>query len=82
MAQGMLAAKGMGWAFVLLMLNPMAPIVILYRWVLLAPNFSQPELEPNLLMFYTCLMLIVSVGFFTLGRIIFSHYSRKFADEL
>ncbi len=77
-----LTEMNMHRAFTLLMLNPMSPIVILYRWSLLAPEFSQPEIPPDLLLFYTGAALVISIVLYYIGRVIFKHYSGRFADEL
>lgn len=82
LAQEKLVEMHKEWVFALLMLNPMSPIVILYRWVLLAAEFSQPELNKYLLIFYICMALIISLLLYVIGRLVFRHYSRRFADEL
>ncbi|MCD6384408.1 ABC transporter permease [Candidatus Sumerlaeota bacterium] len=82
LAQEKLVEMHKEWVFTLLMLNPMTPIIILYRWVLLAADFSQPELNKYLLLFYVCMALIISLLLYLIGRLVFRHYSRRFADEL
>ena len=82
LAQDTLQERGMGWAFVVIMINPMTPFVVLYRWIFLAGAFSQPELAPMLLLVYLGIGLCTSLIFYITGRAVFKHYGRKFADEL
>lgn len=82
LASEKLPEMNMQWAFVLLMLNPMTPIILLYRWTLLSPEYSQPELSPDLLLIYSGTSLIISIAVYITGRSIFNHYKRRFADEL
>ena len=82
MAQEKLGELGMNWAFILLMLNPMAPIVLMYRWVLLAPAYSQPELPPEIFLRYVFIAFLISIGLYLVGSTTFRYYSRRFADEL
>ena len=82
LASEKLPEMNMQWAFVLLMLNPMTSIILLYRWVLLAPEYSQPELSPDLLLLYSGIALIISIVLYVIGQAIFNHYRRRFADEL
>ncbi len=82
LAQNKLQEMDMSWAFVLIMLNPMTPFVVLYRWIFLAADFSQPELSLSFLLFYLLMAFITSCILFMIGRAVFRHYGRKFADEL
>lgn len=82
LAEEMLEKMGMEWAFVLLMLNPISPVIIAYRRVLLSSAFNQAELTGNWLMLYMATSLLISIIIYFIGRRVFKHYSRRFADEL
>ncbi len=82
LAEEMLTARGMHWAYVLLMINPLSPLIIAYRRVWLASAFSQPEMDERWLLIFLAIALLISLFIYFIGRKVFKHYSRKFADEL
>jgi lipopolysaccharide transport system permease protein len=83
-----LAAKELqGWGaglFYLYMLNPMAPIVVAYRAVVYHGVLKgAPEITPAIALWgYLALALVVIAIVMFIGRSVFRHYERKFADEL
>ncbi len=75
-----------GWNTVkwLFYLNPMTPIILSYRRILLYAPLEDPLLEvPDRELAIFLLICIILTGLMlTVGRKIFNHHARSFADEL
>ncbi|HPS01146.1 MAG TPA: ABC transporter permease [Candidatus Sumerlaeota bacterium] len=70
-----------GWVEPLYWLNPMTPICVAFRRVLL---YSAPPLEvsDSTLLFYLGVAAITTTALFLISRWVFSQGSRRFADEV
>lgn len=73
--------KGTLW-YILYMLNPMAVIIALYRRILLYPAFNETEIPDSDMKYFLIIALIVSLLLYFIGRMVFEHYSKSFADEV
>lgn len=85
LATDKLNSLGLGWLKWLYLANPMTPIILAYRQVLLYAALDHPaaELAPARDLWLS-LLLCLAVTLFLLwaGRKIFSHFAQSFADEL
>lgn len=80
-----LTEMGLGWARWLYLANPMTPIVLAYRRVMIYASLDDPVLEisrDGTLWLAVALCLGVTLMLFLLSWLIFSRLSKKFADEL
>jgi ABC-2 type transport system permease protein len=79
------AARGWAWARWLYMANPMTPILIAYRRVVLYAGLDEPIKEMNNDAALALAMVGVAIGSIALlwiARRIFARLARRFADEL
>jgi ABC-type polysaccharide/polyol phosphate export permease len=84
MATSKLERTGHGWLKWLYLANPMTPIVLAYRRLMIyaaVPGLA-PELPDTQLIASLGLCLGMSIALFILAWFVFSHFSKSFADEL